>query len=164
MRPYKGIDVLLDAWRAADLDAELWIVGMPRMDIAPLRAAAPPSVRWVPRFVPTTRSPRTSAAPTSSCCPTARSTSPACCSRRSRSARRCCSAPSAASRRSPAHGAAALVAPGDPAALAGSCARLLGDDALRARGSPPARAPRRPGAYSWDAIAAAHLELYGALR
>ena len=35
----------------ADPDAELWIVGMPRMDIAPLRAAAPPSVRWVPRFV-----------------------------------------------------------------------------------------------------------------
>ncbi len=51
MRPYKGIDVLLDAWRAADPDAELWIVGMPRMDIAPLRAAAPPAVRWVPRFV-----------------------------------------------------------------------------------------------------------------
>ena len=24
---------------------------MPRMDVAPLRAAAPPSVRWVPRFV-----------------------------------------------------------------------------------------------------------------
>ncbi|HEV2775199.1 MAG TPA: glycosyltransferase family 4 protein, partial [Solirubrobacteraceae bacterium] len=53
LRPYKGLDVLLDAWRAADdLDAELWIVGMPRMDIAPLRAGAPPSVRWVPRFVP----------------------------------------------------------------------------------------------------------------
>ena len=51
IRPYKGIDVLLDAWRAAAPDAELWIVGMPRMDIAALRAAAPPSVRWVPRFV-----------------------------------------------------------------------------------------------------------------
>ena len=43
--------MLLDAWRAAEPDAELWIVGMPRMDIAPLRAAAPPTVRWVPRFV-----------------------------------------------------------------------------------------------------------------
>ncbi|HEV2786460.1 MAG TPA: glycosyltransferase family 4 protein, partial [Solirubrobacteraceae bacterium] len=51
MRPYKGIDVLLDAWRQVDADAELWIVGMPRMDIAALRAAAPPSVRWVPRFI-----------------------------------------------------------------------------------------------------------------
>ena len=47
LRPYKGLDVLLDAWRAADADAELWIVGMPRMDLAPLRAAAPPGVRWV---------------------------------------------------------------------------------------------------------------------
>jgi glycosyltransferase involved in cell wall biosynthesis len=51
LRPYKGIDVLLDAWREGIEGAELWIVGMPRMDIAPLRAAAPPSVRFVPRFV-----------------------------------------------------------------------------------------------------------------
>ncbi len=50
MRPYKGIDLLLDAWRGID-DAELWIAGMPRMDISALRAAAPPSVRFVPRFI-----------------------------------------------------------------------------------------------------------------
>jgi glycosyltransferase involved in cell wall biosynthesis len=50
MRPYKGIDVLLEAWRGID-DAELWIAGMPRMDISSLRAAAPPNVRFVPRFV-----------------------------------------------------------------------------------------------------------------
>jgi glycosyltransferase involved in cell wall biosynthesis len=50
LRPYKGIDVLLDAWRGID-DAELWIVGMPRMDISALRASAPPGVRFVPRFV-----------------------------------------------------------------------------------------------------------------
>jgi glycosyltransferase involved in cell wall biosynthesis len=50
MRPYKGIDVLLDAWRGID-DAELWIVGMPRMDISALRAKAPPGVRFVPRFI-----------------------------------------------------------------------------------------------------------------
>jgi glycosyltransferase involved in cell wall biosynthesis len=50
LRPYKGLDVLLEAWRGID-DAELWIVGMPRMDISGLRAAAPASVRFVPRFV-----------------------------------------------------------------------------------------------------------------
>ncbi len=50
MRPYKGIDVLLDAWRGID-DAELWIAGMPRMDISHLRAIAPPNVRFVPRFI-----------------------------------------------------------------------------------------------------------------
>jgi glycosyltransferase involved in cell wall biosynthesis len=50
MRPYKGLDVLLEAWNEVD-DAELWIVGMPRMNIAPLIAAAPSSVRFVPRFI-----------------------------------------------------------------------------------------------------------------
>lgn len=50
LRPYKGIDVLLDAWRGIE-DAELWIVGMPRMDISSLQAAAPASVRFVPRFI-----------------------------------------------------------------------------------------------------------------
>jgi len=50
MRPYKGIEDLLEAWRGIE-GAELWIVGMARMDIAPLRAAAPPGVRFVARFV-----------------------------------------------------------------------------------------------------------------
>ena len=56
MRPYKGIDVLLDAWRGIE-DAELWVAGMPRMDIAPLRAGAPPGVRFVPRFIGDTELP-----------------------------------------------------------------------------------------------------------
>ncbi|MGI8557149.1 MAG: glycosyltransferase [Solirubrobacteraceae bacterium] len=50
LRPYKGLDLLLEAWRGIE-DAELWIVGMPRMDISGLRASAPAGVRWVPRFV-----------------------------------------------------------------------------------------------------------------
>ena len=50
LRPYKGIDVLVEAWQGIE-DAELWIVGAPRMDTAPLRAAAPPGVRFVERFV-----------------------------------------------------------------------------------------------------------------
>jgi glycosyltransferase involved in cell wall biosynthesis len=56
MRPYKGIDVLLDAWRGADRQApiegaELWIAGMPKMDISALRASAPAGVRFDPRFI-----------------------------------------------------------------------------------------------------------------
>jgi glycosyltransferase involved in cell wall biosynthesis len=55
LRPYKGLDVLLEAWREWGLGApgelELWIVGMPRMDMAPLRAAASSGVRFLPRFV-----------------------------------------------------------------------------------------------------------------
>jgi glycosyltransferase involved in cell wall biosynthesis len=50
MRPYKGIDLLLEAWRGIE-GAELWIAGAPRMDIAALRASAPPGVRFVPRFI-----------------------------------------------------------------------------------------------------------------
>jgi len=56
MRPYKGIDVLLDAWRggageAPVQNAELWIAGMPKMDISTLRANAPANVRFEPRFI-----------------------------------------------------------------------------------------------------------------
>jgi glycosyltransferase involved in cell wall biosynthesis len=51
LRPYKGIDVLLEAFRSVE-GAELWIVGMPRMPLEPLRAKAGPRVRFVPRFVP----------------------------------------------------------------------------------------------------------------
>lgn len=51
LRPYKGIDVLLQAWRGLASGGELWIVGRPRMEIDRLRELAPPGVRWVPRFI-----------------------------------------------------------------------------------------------------------------
>jgi glycosyltransferase involved in cell wall biosynthesis len=50
MRPYKGIDLLLEAWEGIE-QAELWVAGMPRMDISALLAAAPAGVRFVPRFI-----------------------------------------------------------------------------------------------------------------
>jgi len=50
LRPYKGVETLLDAWRGID-GAALWVVGRPRMPLEPLRARAPASVRFVPRFV-----------------------------------------------------------------------------------------------------------------
>jgi glycosyltransferase involved in cell wall biosynthesis len=50
LRPYKGIDLLLEAWRGIE-GAELWIVGRPRMALEQLRSAAPPNVRFVPRFI-----------------------------------------------------------------------------------------------------------------
>jgi len=50
LRPYKGLELLLEAWRGIE-DAELWIVGMPRMGIEALRASAPPGVRWLARYV-----------------------------------------------------------------------------------------------------------------
>lgn len=50
LRPYKGIEDLLAAWRGIE-DAQLWIVGMPRMDVGALRRSAPPGVQWATRFV-----------------------------------------------------------------------------------------------------------------
>ena len=159
LRPYKGIDVLLDAWRRLRPDAELWIVGMPRMDIAPLTAAAPPSVRWVPRFIaddeigayferadlvvlPYRESDQSGVLFTALAF----------------------GAPLLLSDvggfgEVAAQGAAALVAPGDRAALATQIGGLLDDDTARAKlrdGARRAAATR----YSWDAIARRHLELY----
>jgi len=53
IRPYKGIDVLLEAFREL-AGAELWIVGMPRMDLTGLREQARrcrAPVRFLPRFI-----------------------------------------------------------------------------------------------------------------
>jgi glycosyltransferase involved in cell wall biosynthesis len=50
LRPYKGVETLLEAWQGVT-GAELWVVGRPRMPLEPLRAAAPPGVRFIPRFV-----------------------------------------------------------------------------------------------------------------
>ena len=53
LRPYKGLDVLLEAFREIE-GAELWVVGMPRMPLEPLREAAARAaspVRFVDRFV-----------------------------------------------------------------------------------------------------------------
>jgi glycosyltransferase involved in cell wall biosynthesis len=53
VRPYKGTDVLLEAFQEVE-GAELWVVGMPRMPMDELRALArraPGTVRFVDRFV-----------------------------------------------------------------------------------------------------------------
>ncbi|HEX5224852.1 MAG TPA: glycosyltransferase family 4 protein [Solirubrobacteraceae bacterium] len=51
LRPYKGLDLLLRSWGQAPAEAELWIVGAPRMDVSALRASSPAGVRWLTRFV-----------------------------------------------------------------------------------------------------------------
>jgi glycosyltransferase involved in cell wall biosynthesis len=56
LRPYKGVEVLLQAWRqlkgSGPIDqGELWVVGQPRMPLRALRRRAGPGVRFVPRFV-----------------------------------------------------------------------------------------------------------------
>lgn len=58
LRPYKGIDTLIEACGGLDVDTELppelWIVGNPRMDLTDLREQAERigiRVRWVTRFI-----------------------------------------------------------------------------------------------------------------
>jgi glycosyltransferase involved in cell wall biosynthesis len=161
LRPYKGLDVLVDAWRGIE-SGELWIVGAPRMDTAPLRAAAPPGVRFVERFVSEGEA--------------------AALFRRAdlvvlpyREIDQSGVLFTALGFGTPlvlsavggfpeiaAEGAAELVPPGDAAALHEALARLLGDPAARA--SLAASVLRLADTrYGWDGIARAHLELYGRL-
>jgi glycosyltransferase involved in cell wall biosynthesis len=161
LRPYKGVDVLLEAWREVD-GAELWIVGMPRMDIDALRASAPPSVRWVPRFVtddeiaayfrradlvvlPYREIDQSGVLFTALAFGVPLLLSAV------------GGFPELA-----AHGAAALAPPGDAPALAAELRRLVADGAARERLAAAARAAAA-GPYSWDAIARRHLALYGSL-
>lgn len=158
IRPYKGIDVLLEAWRGIT-DAELWIVGLPKMDIEPLRAAAPPGVRFVPRFVADAEIPAFFRRADLVVLPyreidqsgvlfTALAFG----------------APLLLTRvggfpEVAATGAAELVEPGDPAGLHAALRHLLTDRSARERLAAAARAAAS-GPYAWDAIAARHLELY----
>ena len=57
VRPYKGVDLLVEAFAATPDDAVLLVVGMPRTPIEPLERRArelgiAERVRFVPRFVP----------------------------------------------------------------------------------------------------------------
>ncbi len=161
MRPYKGIDVLLEAWTGVE-DAELWVVGLPKMDIEPLRAAAPPGVRFIPRFVTDEEIPAFFRRADLVVLPY-------------REIDQSGVLFTALAFGSPllltevggfpevaATGAAELVPPGDPAALHSALTRLLADPAARARLATAARTAA-DGPYAWDAIAERHLALYRSL-
>jgi glycosyltransferase involved in cell wall biosynthesis len=162
IRPYKGLEVLLDAWRGGFDDAELWIVGRPRFDITALRAAAGPGVRWVPRFVGDGEL--------------------AACFRRAdlvvlpyREVEQSGVLATALAfgsalilsdiggfREVGAAGAAALVPPGDPAALRAALRELLDDPGARRRLS-AAASTLAAGAASWPQVAAQTRALYQTL-
>jgi len=163
LRPYKGIDVLLEAWRGLEADAELWIVGRPRMDIARLRSCSPPGVRWAPRFVTDAEIPALFRRATLAVLPY-------------REAEQSGVAATALAFGTPLLasavggfpelgelGAADLVPPGDPVALRAALARLLTDPAERERLRAGALAAAS-GPLSWERSARRHLELYERLR
>jgi glycosyltransferase involved in cell wall biosynthesis len=167
MRPYKGLDVLLQAWAQADLPpgAELWLVGRPRMDVSGLQAAAPASVRWLTRFVSDAELAAFFRAADLAVLPY-------------REIDQSGVLYTALAFGTPLlltavggfpevarTGAAELVPPGDPGALAGALGALLGDPARRAALSEASRRAGAPdGPYGWDAIGRRTLELYSALQ
>ncbi|HKG40129.1 MAG TPA: glycosyltransferase family 4 protein [Conexibacter sp.] len=158
MRPYKGIDVLLEAWQGIE-DAELWVVGLPKMDIAPLRAAAPPSVRFVPRFVVDREIPAFFRRADLVVLPYREIDQSGVLFTALAFGKPLLLSAVGGFPEVAATGAAKLVPPGDPAALHTALARLLADPAARERLATAARAAA-VGPYAWDAIAAQHLALY----
>lgn len=164
LRPYKGIATLLRAWAGVG-GAELWIIGRPRMDLAPLRAAAGPTVRFVPRFVPDPELAalfrradlvvlpyaRTERLDFSGVLATALAF-----------AKAIVVSDVGGLGEVAATGAARLVAPDDDGALRAALIELLGDPDERRRLGAAALAAAR-GPYSWDAAARATLDLYGSL-
>ena len=166
LRPYKGIDTLLEAFASVE-GAELWIAGMPRMPLAPLEelaARAPGRVRFLPRFVADPEIPALLRRADLLALPY-------------REIEQSGVLYAGLAFGKPmvlgdvggfaefgrTHGAARLVPPGDAKALATTLNELIADPAERDRLAAAARAAVA-GAYGWDAIAARTLALYERLR
>lgn len=161
IRPYKGLDVLLEAWRRVT-GAELWVVGRPMIDTSRWRASAPESVSWVPRFVDAREAAGVFGRADVVVLPYTRT------ERFDQSG----VLATALGHGKPvvltdiggfgevaATGAARLVAPGDVDALAQALQALLEDPDERRRLAEAALAAAR-GPYSWDAAARLTLGLY----
>jgi glycosyltransferase involved in cell wall biosynthesis len=161
LRPYKGVDVLLDAWRGIG-GAELWVVGMPRLPLKGLRARATPSVRLFPRFVPEAQVPAWFRRADLVVLPYREIDQSGVLFTALAFGKPLLLSSVGGFPEIAETGAAELVVPGDPSALHIALRRLLDDPGRR---EALAAAAREAAAttYSWDGIAARHLELYEAL-
>jgi glycosyltransferase involved in cell wall biosynthesis len=162
LRPYKGVDVLIDAFREIE-GAELWVVGRPWMAVEPLRRAAARArgtVRFVDRFVAEAELPAyfrradVVALPyrsidQSGVLYTALAFGKAIVA----------SAIGGFREIGGDHGAVRLVPPGDPDALREAIAHLVADPVARAAQAERAAAAAA-GPYSWDEAARLTLALY----
>jgi glycosyltransferase involved in cell wall biosynthesis len=158
IRPYKGLDVLLEAWRGVE-GAELWVVGMPRMDTSALRAAAPHGVRFVERFVPDGQVAALFDRADLAVLPYREIDQSGVLFTALGAGTPLVLSAVGGFPEVAAAGAAELVPPGDAAALRAALTRLLADPTARdelAAGARRAAVER----YGWDAIARAHLDLY----
>jgi glycosyltransferase involved in cell wall biosynthesis len=161
LRPYKGLDVLLDAFRRID-DAELWIVGNPRMDLAPLRDAAKRAsgtVRFLERFIDEGEIPPIFRRADLVALPYLDAEHSGVLYTGLAFGKAMVVSEVGGFPEVAAHGAARLVPPGDPEALAAALGDLVGDEGARSKLS-EAAARAAAGPYSWDEAARRTLDLY----
>jgi glycosyltransferase involved in cell wall biosynthesis len=161
LRPYKGLDVLLEAFREVE-NAELWIVGNPRMDLEPLHALAASAsgrVRFVTRFIDDAEIPPIFRRADLVVLPYRDAEHSGVLYTGLAFGKPLVLSAVGGFPEVAATGAARLVPPKDPEALAATVAELVADPAARERLATAARAAAA-GPYSWDAVAAQTLSLY----
>ncbi len=164
LRPYKGIEVLLDAFRQVE-GAELWIVGNPRMEVEPLRvlaAAAPGRTRFVTRFVDDAEIPAIFRRADLVVLPYLDAEHSGVLYTALAFGKPLLLSAVGGFPEVAATGAARLVPPGDAAELAAALVELVGDEAARAELA-AAAARAAAGPYSWDETARLTLDLYRGL-
>jgi glycosyltransferase involved in cell wall biosynthesis len=161
LRPYKGLDTLLEAFRRVE-GAELWIVGNPRMDVEPLRrlaAEAQGRVRFLTRFVEDAEIPAIFRRADLVVLPYRDAEHSGVLYTGLAFGKPLVLSAVGGFPEVAEQSAARLVPPEDPAALAGILTELTGDEAARAElGDAAARAAA--GSYSWDESARQTLALY----
>lgn len=167
MRPYKGIDVLLEAWRGVDgqapiEDAQLWLAGMPKMDISALQAIAPANVHFEPRFITDSELPAYFERADLVVLPYLQADQSGVLFTALAFGKPLLLSDVGGFPELEATGAARIVTAGDSRALGHALRELLADRATLTKMCVKARAAAT-GRYSWSAIAAAHLELYRSL-
>jgi glycosyltransferase involved in cell wall biosynthesis len=158
LRPYKGVDVLLEAWRGIG-GAELWVVGMPRVPLSALRARATPSVRFFPGFVPEAQVPAWFRRADLVVLPYREIDQSGVLFTALAFGKPLLLSSVGGFPEVAETGAAELVVPGDPRALHIALRRLLDDPGRRDALGAAAREAAAT-TYSWDEVAARHLELY----
>jgi glycosyltransferase involved in cell wall biosynthesis len=161
LRPYKGIENLLAAFRRVQ-GAELWIVGNPRMDVEPLRALAAEAggrVRFVTRFVEDAEIPAIFRRADLLALPYLDAEHSGVLYTGLAFGKPLLLSAVGGFPEVAATGAARLVAPGDDAELATALAELVGDEAARAELAAAARRAAA-GPFSWEHAARLTLDLY----
>jgi glycosyltransferase involved in cell wall biosynthesis len=161
LRPYKGIETMLEAFRRVE-GAELWIVGNPRMDVGPLRelaAAASGRVRFVTRFVEDAEIPAIFRRADLVVLPYLDAEHSGVLYTGLAFGKPLVLSAVGGFPEVAATGAARLVPPGDVDALATTLADLIGDEDARAELAAAARAAAA-GPFSWDEAARLTVALY----